>query len=293
LGRLDGCRREARIKDVKQYANTTRGNVASPTRRQTAVLAPALGPPHGRDRPSLADRGALSGDPDTSKERAAQTGEDAATPTSTPTSLPTPDPAEEARAEAAALADDLRYMAAVDVSEDAGLERAAARFRRLGTRALLTAARRALDRDRYEVAKASALDARQLLGTSAVRVVLADANAGIARERAEARERRRQAAIARDLRTCTSAEKGTVRAGAGIPSGCTTFASDLEARRQADEQELLDEQSADSGCAPGYDPCVPPYPPDVNCPDVGPVTVSGPDPHGLDADGDGVACGGD
>lgn len=45
------------------------------------------------------------------------------------------------------------------------------------------------------------------------------------------------------------------------------------------------------GCEPGYDPCVPRYPPDRDCADVdGPVRVSGNDPHGLDADGDGVAC---
>ena len=44
-------------------------------------------------------------------------------------------------------------------------------------------------------------------------------------------------------------------------------------------------------CAPGYSPCVPPYPPDADCADVnGPIMVTGPDPHGLDADGDGVAC---
>jgi endonuclease YncB( thermonuclease family) len=44
-------------------------------------------------------------------------------------------------------------------------------------------------------------------------------------------------------------------------------------------------------CAPGYSPCVPPYPPDVDCADVnGPISVTGTDPHGLDADGDGVAC---
>ena len=44
-------------------------------------------------------------------------------------------------------------------------------------------------------------------------------------------------------------------------------------------------------CAPGYDPCVPPFPPDVDCADVdGPIHVTGADPHGLDADGDGVAC---
>ncbi len=44
-------------------------------------------------------------------------------------------------------------------------------------------------------------------------------------------------------------------------------------------------------CAPGYSPCVPPYPPDADCADVnGPIRVTGSDPHGLDADGDGIAC---
>lgn len=93
------------------------------------------------------------------------------------------------------------------------------------------------------------------------------------------------------VRTCTGPEKDTVAPGVGVPNGCTTYAAEVEAWRQAEEQELLEEQSADAGCAPGYDRCVPPYPPELDCPDVGPVTVSGPDPHGLD--GDGVACGGD
>jgi endonuclease YncB( thermonuclease family) len=44
-------------------------------------------------------------------------------------------------------------------------------------------------------------------------------------------------------------------------------------------------------CAPGYRPCIPPYPPDLNCADLnGPINVTGSDPHGLDADGDGIAC---
>jgi micrococcal nuclease len=44
-------------------------------------------------------------------------------------------------------------------------------------------------------------------------------------------------------------------------------------------------------CAPSYDPCVPPYPPDVDCADVdGPIRVTGDDPHNLDGDGDGRAC---
>jgi type II secretory pathway pseudopilin PulG len=50
-------------------------------------------------------------------------------------------------------------------------------------------------------------------------------------------------------------------------------------------------QPALSNCDPNYSGCVPPYPPDVDCSDVnGPVTVTGSDPHELDADGDGVAC---
>jgi endonuclease YncB( thermonuclease family) len=44
-------------------------------------------------------------------------------------------------------------------------------------------------------------------------------------------------------------------------------------------------------CEPGYRPCVRPYPPDLDCDDVnGPIHVTGSDPHGLDADGDGIAC---
>jgi endonuclease YncB( thermonuclease family) len=46
-----------------------------------------------------------------------------------------------------------------------------------------------------------------------------------------------------------------------------------------------------SNCAPGYSPCIPSYPPDLDCADVnGPVHVTGSDPHGLDADGDGIGC---
>lgn len=50
---------------------------------------------------------------------------------------------------------------------------------------------------------------------------------------------------------------------------------------------------ADQGddCAPGYSPCIPPYPPDLNCSDLDfPVYVTGDDPHDLDRDGDGVGC---
>lgn len=56
-------------------------------------------------------------------------------------------------------------------------------------------------------------------------------------------------------------------------------------------QPFVQQPPAGGGCAPGYTPCVPAYPPDVDCPDVdGPIAVSGADPHRLDADHDGIAC---
>lgn len=72
-----------------------------------------------------------------------------------------------------------------------------------------------------------------------------------------------------------------------------------------DAYVAADQSSPNKKCAPeprnlvdpggnraeGYSPCVPLYPPDVDCPDVnGPVTVTGSDLHGLDTDNDGVAC---
>lgn len=46
-------------------------------------------------------------------------------------------------------------------------------------------------------------------------------------------------------------------------------------------------------CHPAYTPCIPPTPPDLNCPDVdGPIQVDHAhgDPHGFDRDKDGVGC---
>lgn len=74
-------------------------------------------------------------------------------------------------------------------------------------------------------------------------------------------------------------------------------AADVTCPKPKPEPDQEPRGFADTGggghCEAGYDPCVPPYPPDLDCADVGPVTVTGSDPHGLDGDGDGVACGGD
>jgi micrococcal nuclease len=46
-------------------------------------------------------------------------------------------------------------------------------------------------------------------------------------------------------------------------------------------------------CDPSYpDFCIPPPPPDLDCPDIASkdFAVLPPDPHGFDADSDGVGC---
>ncbi len=55
-----------------------------------------------------------------------------------------------------------------------------------------------------------------------------------------------------------------------------------------------DAPGTDNGrCDPGYSgACIPVYPPDIDCPDAGAegFRSTASDPHGFDADGDGIAC---
>ena len=74
--------------------------------------------------------------------------------------------------------------------------------------------------------------------------------------------------------------------------------AEKQAEREAEEAAEIEEEEFEfveeeggGGCDPNYSPCVPAYPPDVDCAEVGgSVTVVGSDPHGLDADGDGIGC---
>jgi hypothetical protein len=64
-----------------------------------------------------------------------------------------------------------------------------------------------------------------------------------------------------------------------------------ERERRRREREATPDPEPEAACEPGYSPCVPPYPPDLDCPDLGgPYAVTGSDPHRLDADGDGEGC---
>jgi len=97
--------------------------------------------------------------------------------------------------------------------------------------------------------------------------------------RQEARAERRARARRRAARERREAEEREQRAAAEAVA-----AQEAEAEAEA-------ETEAATGCDPSYDPCVPPSPPDLNCPDLdGPYDVSGSDPHGLDGDDDGVGC---
>jgi hypothetical protein len=166
-----------------------------------------------------------------------------------------------------------------------------ARLHRSEARALYRRARSALRSGHYETARKLATRSRQLHATAAARTVLARARAGIARQEAAARERRRLARIAHDQRTCSSSEKTAVRGGDGVPPGCATYAADLQSRRPA--------QAESAKCDPNYEgACLNPDSPDYDCrggsgngPDyTGPVRSVGSDPFDLDRDGDGLAC---
>ena len=102
-------------------------------------------------------------------------------------------------------------------------------------------------------------------------------------ERREARRQRRRAALRQARREARRKARQEAR---------------REARQEAQEEAAQQQAAPEGGgggtsanCEPGYSPCVPTYPPDVDCADVGgPVTVTGSDPHGLDADSDGQGC---
>lgn len=70
-----------------------------------------------------------------------------------------------------------------------------------------------------------------------------------------------------------------------------------EADRPGGVSQPPDAPVQNSSCDPSYQGvCVPPAPPDLDCPDLVdrgitvPVTVVGDDPHDLDPDGDGLGC---
>ncbi len=79
----------------------------------------------------------------------------------------------------------------------------------------------------------------------------------------------------------------------GVWGRCGGVDTPLRSAPQAAQAQPNRSPGSGSGraCDPNYDPCVPPYPPDLDCSDVnGPIRVLGNDPDGFDADGDGIGC---
>ena len=60
-----------------------------------------------------------------------------------------------------------------------------------------------------------------------------------------------------------------------------------------EEQESVSVSSTQENCDESYpDVCIPPYPPDLDCGEIGysNFSVVGDDPHGFDGDNDGIGC---
>lgn len=137
-------------------------------------------------------------------------------------------------------------------------------------------------------------------GPGAARLEEAKAELVAARKQAAgplARQRAARVGLSRATRAVRSAEDDLVDAEADERRFARRLAAlvareEREAEAQADrEAEEFEEEETVPGCDPNYSGCVPPYPPDVDCAEVGgSVSVYGSDPHGLDADGDGVGC---
>jgi hypothetical protein len=89
----------------------------------------------------------------------------------------------------------------------------------------------------------------------------------------------------------TEAQRSAREAGRGLWGACS-------AETEEEQEGEGTPPSGGGNCTPGYDPCLPPAS-DYDCaggegdgPEyaTGPIRVTGSDPYGLDADGDGVAC---
>lgn len=88
-----------------------------------------------------------------------------------------------------------------------------------------------------------------------------------------------------------AAQNRAKNASRGVWGKCGGVDTPLEQPTEEPTSEPSPTEDAGGNCATGYDPCVPAYPPDLDCADVdGPINITGDDPHGFDADGDGIGC---
>ncbi len=90
------------------------------------------------------------------------------------------------------------------------------------------------------------------------------------------------------------AEAGARAADRGLWGACPRFGAPLnQPEPEPDPEPAPDATGGDGSCDPFYSgACIPTYPPDLDCTEIDAqgFKVVGDDPHGFDADGDGVAC---
>ncbi len=85
-----------------------------------------------------------------------------------------------------------------------------------------------------------------------------------------------------------AAESSARSAGRGLWGHCSHFGAPL-----APTEPASPPAAGGGNCDPNYSgACIPPYPPDLDCTQLSAqgFRVVGDDPHGFDADGDGIAC---
>ena len=197
--------------------------------------------------------GALAPDPEAEPAKQAAATE---TPTPTPTPSPTPVSREAAvaLAEQALEEDDYAAVLAAAASFDDDDSALVGHYKRKIAGKILASARRDLRRGDYGLAITNAKKSRRYRRTTQASRIVGDAKTELAVQRERKRERERLARIARDNRTCTSSEKGTVRYGGGTPAGCNDYAialanrrADRAAEEAAAAAPVTDDSSSDSG----------------------------------------------
>jgi hypothetical protein len=84
---------------------------------------------------------------------------------------------------------------------------------------------------------------------------------------------------------------GIIQVKQTTQSQIDTHSLEIDARPSDDTDDIT--QSTASNCDPSYpDVCIPPYPPDLDCGEIGysNFRVIGSDPHRFDGDKDGIGC---
>jgi len=158
-----------------------------------------------------------------------------------------------------------------------------------------------LERSAAQVAAAAALTGRlaQAFDGSRSGLVWAAFSRSAQDRMAESVRSSHQAGLASEASLGAAADAARDRAAAeqsrrslaAAPPSARAAAPERSAPPSAPARPAPTPPASSGGCESGYSPCVPSFPPDLDCGDLGgPYRVTGSDPHRLDVDGDGSGC---